>query len=133
MMHPPGGGAHGRGDVFEESDDVVVGAFLDFEDLGDGEFRLFADSLGVGGGDLSETRHGLASEGLDLEPNFVFALVGPEGPHLGSGISVNHPRTLADHEKRTNPENKKGRKPPGPDPACHEKICRYAQTLTRFR
>ena len=120
LVHPACGGTDRVRHILEEGDDVMVGPLFNLKDVGNGKPGFLADGLGVCLGDLSETCHSFAGEGFDLEPDFVFALVGPEGSHLGSGISVNHPGNLADHHARTNHENKKGRQPPGPDPACHE-------------
>ena len=102
-MHPARGRTDRVGHVFEKRDDVVVGPLFDLEDFGDGKLGFFADGLGVGGGDLSEPGHRLAGEGLDLEPDFVFALVGPEGAHLRTGITVDHPRILSERRRATNP------------------------------
>ena len=129
LVHPTGGGTDRGGDIFEEGNDVVVGALFDLEDLGEGKFGFFADGLGVSGRDLSQPGHGLTGEGFDLEPDLVFALVGPEGAHLRPGITVNHRRRLTDRQPRTNPENKKGRKPLGPGPACHEKMRSFTRRL----
>jgi hypothetical protein len=87
----------------------MVGPLFNLEDVGNGKSGFLPDGLGVCLGDLSETCHGFAGESFDLEPDFVFALVGPQGSRLGSGISVNHPGNLADHHAWTNHENKKGR------------------------
>ena len=103
LVHPARGGTDGIGDVFQKGDDVVVGAFFNLEDLGNGKTRLGADLAGVLLRDLPEASHGFAGEGFDLEPDVVFALVGPEGSHLRSGISVNHRATLAEDPRRSNP------------------------------
>ena len=42
-MHPSGGRANGRRDVFQESDDVVVCPLFDLGDFGNGEARLLPD------------------------------------------------------------------------------------------
>ena len=109
LVHPACSGADRVRHILEEGDDVMVGPLFNLEDVGNGKSGFLPDGLGVCLGDLSETCHGFAGEGFDLEPDFVFALVGPEGSHLGSGISVNHPGNLAHHHAWTNHENKKGR------------------------
>ena len=103
LVHPARSGTDGGSHIFKECDDIVVGAFFDLEDFSDGKLRLFADGLGVGRRDLSETGHRLASEGLDFEPDFVFALVGPKSAHLRPGVTVDHRKTLSDRPRATNP------------------------------
>ena len=103
LVHPACGGANGRGDIFKKGNDIMVGPLLDLEDLGDGKLSLFADGLGVGSRNLAETGHRLAGEGLDLEPDFVFALVRPERAHLRLGITVDHQRILSERRRTTNP------------------------------
>ena len=133
LVHPAGGGADRVRHILKEGDDIVVGPLFDLKNGRNGKLGLFADGLGVFLRDLSEARHGFAGESFDLEPDFVFALVGPEGSHLRPGISVNHPSNLAHHHARTNHENKKGRKPPGPDPACHEKLLELGADADPFQ
>ena len=116
LMHPARGRADGGSHIFEEGDDIVVGALFDFEDLRNGELRLLADGAGIFNGDLAKASHGLAGQGLDLEPNLVFALVGPKCPHLRPGISFNHDASITSDPAATNPECRKGRQPCGRGP-----------------
>ena len=89
-MYPPGGGAYGRGDVFQERDYVVVGATFDLRDLRNGKACALTDGAGIFGGDLAEGGELLAGEDLYLEPDFELALLGPELAHFGKRISINH-------------------------------------------
>jgi len=89
-MDPARGRADIFGDSLEERDDIMVRAFLDLADFFDVEGPLRANLGGVGFRDRAEFGHRLAGEGLDLEPDFEFALFGPNGPHFRQGIAFDH-------------------------------------------
>ena len=83
LVNPAGRRTHAGGDIFDKGDDIVVRAFFDFADGVDVEGALGADRGGVLLGDRAEFGHGLAGEGFNFEPDFEFALFGPDGPHAG--------------------------------------------------
>ena len=90
LVNPARGGADILGDILEERDDIVVRAFFDLADFFDVESSLGADFGGVGFRDRAEFGHRLTGEGFDLEPDFEFALLGPNGPHFRQGIAFDH-------------------------------------------
>src|ERR1700694_4368640 len=89
-MDPPRRRSDRLRDIFEESDDVVIGPFLDLLNFGDGKARALSDFCRVGLGNLPEFGHRLASQHLDFEPDLKFALIRPDPAHFWSGITVDH-------------------------------------------
>ena len=90
LVHPSAGRPDVAGDVFQEGDDIVIGPFLDFRDFPEVIFSLGPDRFGIRRGDDPDFRLRLAGQGLDFEPDFVFALIRPDGGHFGSGITFDH-------------------------------------------
>src|SRR5438067_1688653 len=93
-VDPTRGRANVGGDVFEKSDDVVVRAPFNFGDLIDLELSFLANSRGVFFRDQTQPRHRFAGDGFDFEPDLKFAFIRPDGAHLRSGITVNHPGNI---------------------------------------
>ena len=93
-MDPTRGRADIRRNVFEKSDDVMVGSLFNFGDLIDLELPFLANDRGVFFRDQTQPRHRLAGDGFDFEPDLKFAFVRPDGAHLRSGITVNHPGNI---------------------------------------
>ena len=104
-MHPPAGRPDVTRHVFEESDDVVVGALFNFENLPELKPPLRPDRLSVLLGNHPDLRLGLTGQRLDLEPDFIFALVRPDGGHFGKRVAVNHAA-----DTRPRPENREREK-----------------------
>src|SRR3977135_3518805 len=75
---------------FKESDDVVIGPFLDLQNFRDRKARALSDFCGIALGNLAELGHGFTGQHLDLEPDLKFALVRPDLAHFWSGITVDH-------------------------------------------
>ena len=113
VVNPPGGRPDVAGDVFQECNDVVIGSFLDFLNIGQVKARLFANGDGVLLRDHAEFGLGLAGEHLDFKPDFVLVLLFPERSHLWKGITVDHPVRIrtARVVKRKNCGNSRGRCP----------------------
>jgi hypothetical protein len=84
------------GDLFEEGDHVVIGPLLDLAHLLDAEGSLLTDGLGILLGEDSQFCHPFAGERLDLEPDFQFTLLRPNGAHLGAAVAFNHRHTLTE-------------------------------------
>jgi hypothetical protein len=61
----------------------VVGAPFDLIDFGHLEPGLGADSLGVLQRDQASGGHCFACGNFNLEPDLVFALIGPDRAHFG--------------------------------------------------
>src|SRR5205085_12344396 len=93
-MDPARGRANVGGDVFEKSDDVVVRPLFNFGDLIDLELPFLANDRGVFFRNQTQPRHRFAGDGFDFEPDLKFAFVRPDGAHLRSGITVNHPENI---------------------------------------
>src|SRR3984893_1112968 len=89
-MDPTRGRSDRLRHIFEESDDVVIGPFLDLQNFRDRKARTLSDFCSVAFGNLAELGHGFASQHLDLEPDLKFALIRPDPAHFGSGITVDH-------------------------------------------
>ncbi len=90
LMNPSSCRSDVGGDVFEESDDVVLRALFDLVDFIDGEPRLGADGPASSIGIDPSLGEGLAGEHFNFEPDREFALLRPEGAHFGTGIPGNH-------------------------------------------
>ena len=93
-MDPTRGRANVGGNVFEKSDDVVVRPLFNFGDLIDLELPFLANDRCVFFRDQTQPRHRFAGDGFDFEPDLKFAFVRPDGAHLRSGITVNHPGNI---------------------------------------
>ena len=93
-MDPTRGRADIRRNVFEKSDDVVVGPLFNFGDLIDLELPFLANDRGVFFRNQTQPRHRFAGDGFDFQPDLKFAFVRPDGAHLRSGITVNHPGNI---------------------------------------
>src|ERR1700730_400344 len=89
-MDPPRRRSDRLRHIFKECDDVVIGPFLDLQNLGNGKERALSDFCSIAFGDLAEFGHGFASQHLDFEPDLKFALVRPDLAHFWSGITVDH-------------------------------------------
>src|SRR4030088_1565719 len=76
--------------IFEESDDVVIGPFLDLQNFRKKKARALSDLCRIAFGDLTELAHSFASQHLDLEPDLKFALIRPDLAHFWPGITVDH-------------------------------------------
>src|SRR5208283_3557524 len=85
------------GDGGGEADDVMVERFFEFALAGD-EAGQVGEPLvgtgfhfgGVGLGDDALGGERLAGEQFNLQPEAELVFVGPDGPHLRSGITRNH-------------------------------------------
>ena len=80
----------------EEGDDVVLDRLLDLLDarhVGGGQLVAVEDLAEGGevlGRHLAQRHHGLAGQQLDVEPDAVSPLAGPDAPHLGAGVARDH-------------------------------------------
>ena len=86
-------GAHDLGDVGQEGDHVVLGGALDLIDAFGLEGRLAAelpDRRRRFLGDHAQLRHGVGGVRLDLKPDAIASLGGPQGRHFGAGITGDH-------------------------------------------
>src|SRR5207248_8725793 len=90
LVHPARRRPHGIRDVLKKRDDIVIGPFLDLDDLGDGKASAFPDFGGVSLWNLAQLRHCFARERFDFEPDLEFAFLRPELTHLRSGITIDH-------------------------------------------
>src|SRR5437588_8624909 len=77
-------------DVFEESNDVVIGALLNLSDLRNGKPGFFSDIRRVGLRNQSQFRHAFASQRLNFEPDLELAFFRPDPTHFRPGITINH-------------------------------------------
>ena len=91
LVHPPAGRPDVARHIFQKRDHVVIGAFFDLHDLREVEFPLRADFLGIALRHHADLGLRLAGQGLDFEPDFVFALIRPDGGHFGSCVTFDHP------------------------------------------
>src|SRR5882724_7838952 len=89
-MDPARRAAYRLSNVFEKSDDVVVGSLFDFQNLRNRKSRSFSNFGSVLLWNLAKLRHRLTSEYFDLQPDLEFALVRPDFAHLWPGITVDH-------------------------------------------
>jgi len=80
------------GKMGQECDDVVFGHGLDFINARDVEFDIlgFPDGICVFARDYTQIGHGITGVGLDFIPDFEFRLWGPDGNHIGAGITRDH-------------------------------------------
>ncbi len=85
------------GDGGGEADNVVVEGFLQFflafDEFGWMAVEIFRtrfDPLEVGPGNDAFGNQRFAGEEFDLQPDFEFVFVGPDGPHRGTRIPLNH-------------------------------------------
>ena len=86
-----------------ETDDVVVEGFFQFTLAGDeagqvgepGVATLF-DLREIFGGHHAFLHEGFAGEQLDLEPDAEFVFIGPNRPHVRTGIARNHRESCSD-------------------------------------
>ena len=93
-MHPPGGGPHGRRDVFQERDDVVVRAFFYLGYFGDGKTGPLPNLRCVRFRNLAQLGHRFTGQRFDLQPDLELALFRPKLTHLRPGITIDHPRKI---------------------------------------
>src|SRR4029077_17447484 len=89
-MNPARRRSHRFGDIFEKSDDVVIGSLFNFEDLRNGESRPFSNPSSVLSRNLAKLCHCLAGEHFNFKPDLKLALVRPDFAHLRPGIAVDH-------------------------------------------
>src|SRR4029077_6771500 len=93
-MDPTRGRADIRRNVFEKSDDVVVGPLFNFGNLIDLELPFLANDRAFFFRNQTHPRHRSAGDSFDFEPDLKFAFARPDGAHLRSGITVNHPGNI---------------------------------------
>jgi hypothetical protein len=91
LMHPPARRPDIARDIFEKCDDVVIRAQFDLRDFLEIEFRFRPDRLRILLRHHPDLGLCFAGESLDLQPDFVFALIRPDGGHFGTGITFDHP------------------------------------------
>ncbi len=89
-MNPARRWAHRFSDVFEKSDNVVVGSLFDLQDFRNRKARSLSNLRSVLLRNLGKLCHRLAGEHFDLQPDFKLALVRPDFAHLRPGITINH-------------------------------------------
>jgi hypothetical protein len=87
-------------DVGGERDNVVVQRALEFLAAveAEGGFRLHLLKVGFRNDALLDKRFG--GKQLDLQPNLQLALLGPDVPHLGAGITLNHVRKIGRRDRK---------------------------------
>ena len=97
LMQKPRLGADMLGDGGQEGDDVMLGGALDFIDAGHVEAAFFPDGFGGFFRNHFEFGQRVAGMRLDVEPDFIPGVIGPDIGHFGAGIAryhaVHHPRT----------------------------------------
>src|SRR4029077_13022126 len=89
-MYPARCRAYRLSNVFEKSDDVVVGSLFDFQNLRNRKSRSFPNFGSVVLWNLAKVRHRLTREYFNFQPDLEFALVRPDFAHLWPGITVDH-------------------------------------------
>jgi hypothetical protein len=98
LVQEAGLGADDFRHVGQEGDDVVLGDALDLVDavaVPDCVAALFPDRLGGQLGDDPKFGHGVGGVGLDLEPDLVLGLAGPDGGGFGAGVAADHGRGVS--------------------------------------
>ena len=83
--------------------EVFFQFFLAFDEFGwmaDEIFRTRFDPLEVGPGNDAFGNQRFAGEEFDLQPDFEFVFVGPDGPHRGTRIPLNHGLSVKGREPR---------------------------------
>ena len=55
--------------IFQERNHIVIGSFLNFENLGHRKFPASADRFGVRFRNQPKLSHGLTSQGLNFQPD----------------------------------------------------------------
>ena len=65
------------GNLFEESDDIVIRPLFNLANFGDAEGSLFPDCHGIFLGDDAQLGHSFTGERLNLKPDFKFPLLRP--------------------------------------------------------
>src|ERR1700732_3982495 len=80
--------------IFQERDDIMIGALLDLEDFRDRKTRFLANLGSILFGNLAELGHRFASKHFDLQPDLRFALNRPDLAHLRTGITIDHPAKI---------------------------------------
>ncbi len=95
------------GDGGGEADYVVVEVFfqffLAFDEFGWMAVEIFRtrfDPLEVGPGNDAFGNQRFAGEEFDLQPDLEFVFVGPDGPHRGARIPLNHGLRVKGRELR---------------------------------
>ena len=90
--------ANDFGQMGQKSDDVMFRDGFDFIDPGNIEFNILClpNGFGVFFWDHAQFGHGVTGMGLDLVPNAEFGFWGPDGDHIGSGVSRDHCARLCD-------------------------------------
>src|SRR6266513_2297751 len=83
-----------RRNVFEKSNNVVIGPLLDLQDFRNRKPRALANLSSVIFRNLAKLCHRLAGENLNIQPNLKFALVRPDFAHLWPGITIDHSRNI---------------------------------------
>ncbi len=89
-VQPPRRRADVLGDGRGEGDDVVLGGLLDLFDAGDVEPGVLLEVDDCVGRHQAGTGHRVGSRELHFEPRLVAALLGPDAPHLGIGVTRDH-------------------------------------------
>ena len=92
-MHEARIGSDDLGQMGQEGDDVVLDLALDLVDprhVERGILGLGPDRLGGRLGDDAELGHGIGGMRLDLEPDAVAGLGGPDRGHVGPGVTRDH-------------------------------------------
>jgi hypothetical protein len=89
-MNEPPRRSHMHRHLFQERDDVVVGALLVLPHLLDIEPRPRANFLRIRLGNHPDLRHALAGQHLDLEPMVQLRFLAPQSGHLLPRITGNH-------------------------------------------
>ena len=80
------------GQVGQKGDNVMLGHSFDFIDARDVELDIFClpNRLRVFARDHAQIGHRVAGVRLDLKPDAEFRLGGPDGDHVGAGITGDH-------------------------------------------
>jgi len=68
-MHPSRLRSDVGGHIFQERNHIVIGSFLNFENLGDRKSPASANRFGIRFRNQPELSHGLASQDLNFQPN----------------------------------------------------------------
>ena len=84
------------GQMGQKGDDVMFGHGLDLVDAGHVEFHILGlpDGFGILARDHAQIGLRVAGVGLDLVPDAELGLGGPDGDHVGAGISRDHQLTF---------------------------------------
>ncbi len=78
------------GHVRQEGDHIVIERLLQFIDAVDGEIRPLANHRNCLSRDDPELGLGFTGVNFDFEPGLEFGLVGPDRPHFGTRVALDH-------------------------------------------